>query len=144
MRIVNEEAVANNNLEEATILNSAISIGYYSYNLWNINLPNPYTAPIISCYDLVENEWYFISRSYFSQHPNYMSDNYVIGVPVVNDSIIETIYFYDNIPECQTMYVDSLLTNENYSHLSSFIIDKKITDEKLISDIVKKILNSEG
>jgi hypothetical protein len=37
-----------------------------------------------------------------------------------------------------------MITNENYSHLSNFIIDKKITDEKLISDIVKKILNSEG
>ena len=40
--------------------------------------------------------------------------------------------------------IKKMLTNENYSHLSNFIIDKKITDEKLISDIVKKILNSEG
>ena len=116
MRIVHEEFVLNNGLEEeAIIVNTVVSVGYYSYKFWNLNLPNPYTASIFSCYDLSENTWSFVARDYFSYYlEEHQMENIVIGVPAVADSVIETIYFYDLIPECQSVYVDSLLTHENY------------------------------
>ncbi|MGM9830622.1 MAG: hypothetical protein ACI3Z5_01230 [Paludibacteraceae bacterium] len=99
MQIINN-AYLRGELSEisALLVNGAVSIWYYSHNLWKYYIPLKGQATAYML-EVEEGHWY-ITDSF--EKLSLMSDNYsptVLGIPNIIDGHITEIYFFEDIDD---------------------------------------------